>query len=125
MKLLAGFVLLALPFAVAHADHRGGRPPQAAFDACASARAGDTCTVAFGDHTMTGVCALAPDSSALACRPDRPRGPPPEAIAACDGRTSGDACSMTHDGHAIAGTCAQGRDSQVLACRPNGARPLR
>jgi hypothetical protein len=126
MKLLVGSLfVLALPFAVARADRPPHHaPPQAAFDACASAKAGDACSVTLHDHTITGVCAAAPESSALACRPDHPPGPPPEAITACSGLAAGDACSMTHDGHAITGSCALGPDGgDTLACRPAGGPP--
>ncbi|HEY0255342.1 MAG TPA: hypothetical protein VGC41_27625, partial [Kofleriaceae bacterium] len=63
MKLvLASVLALALPFAIARADHGPHhQPPQAAFDACARSKAGDTCTVTFGDHTLNGTCAAGPD----------------------------------------------------------------
>jgi len=78
MKLILGSLLLvALPVAVARADHRHHRPPQAAFDACAKAKAGDACSVALHDHKMTGTCGPARESSALVCRPDHPPGSPP------------------------------------------------
>jgi hypothetical protein len=75
--------LLALAcaaFAVpAFADPPSGKPPkppQEAFDACASAKEGDPCSVTFHDKTMSGVCHGTPDG--LACRPDgMPSGPPP------------------------------------------------
>ena len=120
MKLVVGSLLvLALPFAIARADHPHHKPPQAAFDACASSKAGDACTVALHDHKLTGVCVVAHDSSALVCRPDHPPGPPPAAIEACNGHGEGDACSVTHDGHDLAGTCARGHDGEgPLACRP-------
>ncbi|MBW8772956.1 MAG: hypothetical protein JF590_06680, partial [Gemmatimonadetes bacterium] len=93
MKLLAASLFtLALPFAAAYADHPQGHhgphgpPPQAAFDACAKAKAGDACSVTIHDHTLTGVCGPMPDSSALVCRPDHPPGPPPEALEACSGK---------------------------------------
>lgn len=123
----ASLFTLALPFAVAQADRSGPphhQPPQAAFDACASSKAGDVCTVTFGDHSITGVCAAAPNSQALACRPDHPPGPPPEAINACSGHAAGDACTVTHGDHAVTGTCAAGPDGNAtLACRPDGAPP--
>jgi hypothetical protein len=125
MKLIAGSLfLLVLPFAVARADRPHHPPPQAAFDACARAKAGDPCSVTLHDHTMTGVCAAAPDTTALACRPDHPPGPPPEAVAACDGHSVGDACTLSHGDHSMAGTCATGPDGQgPVACRPNDAPP--
>jgi hypothetical protein len=43
----------------AEREHR--RPPQAAFDACASKSAGAACEVTFREHTMTGTCAAASD----------------------------------------------------------------
>ena len=120
MKLVLGsLIALALPFAAAYADGPRHRPPQAAFDACAKAKAGDACSMKLRDHTLEGVCRPARESSALVCRPDRPMGPPPAAIEACNGRAEGDACSIVHDGHDIAGTCAHGRANGPLACRPS------
>jgi hypothetical protein len=121
MKLIAGSLfLLALPFAVAYADRPPPhQPPQAAFEACASSKAGDACSVTMHDHTITGVCAAAPDTAALACRPDHPPGPPREALDACGGHAAGDACSMTFGDHSVEGTCATGPDGKgPLACRP-------
>ncbi len=126
MKLvLASVLALALPFAIARADHGPHhQPPQAAFDACARSKAGDTCTVTFGDHTLNGTCAAGPDNQALACRPDHPPGPPPEAISACSGHAAGDACTVTFGDHALTGTCDAGPDSSgPLACHPAGPPP--
>jgi hypothetical protein len=125
MKLVLGSLfVLALPFAIAHADRPHHPPPQAAFDACATSKAGDACSVALHDHTITGVCATAPNTAQLVCRPDHPPGPPPEAIEACSGHSAGDACSMTHGDHAVAGTCVHGPDEAgPLACRPSQMPP--
>jgi hypothetical protein len=125
-KLVTGSLFfLILPFAVAYADRPPPhQPPQAAFDACARAKAGDACSVTLHDHTRTGVCAAAPDTAALVCRPDHPPGPPPEVLEACRDRSAGDACSFTHRDHAIGGTCANGPDGGgPLACRPDHAPP--
>jgi hypothetical protein len=122
-KLIASSLfLLALPLA-AWADHPHHQPPQAAFDACASSHAGDACSVTFGDHTITGTCAAAPDSQQLACRPDHPPGPPPEAVEACRSHSAGDACSVSFGNHTMTGTCAAGPDNGALACRPDHAPP--
>jgi hypothetical protein len=122
MKLVLGSLLvLALPLAAAYADGPHRHPPQAALDACAKAKADDACSFKMRDHTISGKCAPARQSSALVCRPDHPMGPPPEAVAACNGHAEGDACSMTHDGHDVAGTCAHGRRNGPLACRPANA----
>jgi hypothetical protein len=83
MKRSIQVTLLALACAAASvpafADPPPGgphKPPQEAFDACASAKDGDTCSVTFHDKTMSGVCHTTPDG--LACRPDgMPPGPPP------------------------------------------------
>lgn len=127
MKLLAAAALLvtALPFAIARADHPPPRqPPKAAFDACASAKRGDACTVALGDRSIDGTCEAFPDTAALACRPLRPPGPPPQAVDACRSAKEGDACSFTHGDHSLSGTCAKGPDTSApLACRPAGAPP--
>ena len=71
MKLIAACLfVLAVPFAIARADHGRHQPPQAAFDACAKSKAGDSCSVTFGDHTITGTCAQGRDGSGpLHCRP--------------------------------------------------------
>jgi hypothetical protein len=122
MKLVLGSLLvLALPLVAAHADGPRHHPPQAALDACAKAKADDACSFKLRDHTISGKCAAARQSSALVCRPDHPMGPPPEAVAACNGRAENDACSMAHDGHDVAGTCLHGRRNGPLACRPAGA----
>jgi len=126
MKLVLGSLLvLALPFAAAHADGpHHHKPPQAAFDACAKAKDGDACTVAWADHKMDGVCRPAHETSALVCRPAHPPGPPPAALDACRGKAEGDACSVSHDGHDVAGSCARHRDANApLACRPDHASP--
>lgn len=57
--------------------HPHHRPPPAAFEACKGKSEGDSCSVSFREHTMTGTCATTPESE-LACRPDHPPpGPPP------------------------------------------------
>jgi len=124
-KLIAcSLFVLAVPFAVAHADRPHHQPPQAAFDACARLKAGDVCTITLPDHTLSGVCVTPPDAAALVCRPDHPPGPPPAAIEACSGKAAGDACSISHGDHTFAGTCAQRPDGDgPLACRPNDAPP--
>ena len=92
------------------------RPPQAAFDACQSKSAGDTCEVAMPDRTVGGKCAATPDGT-LACRPDHPPGPPPELTRACEGKNDGDACVVTHHEHQEDGVCRKGR-SGTLICLP-------
>jgi hypothetical protein len=55
--------------------HRGGKPPQAAIDACKGKNSGDECTVSHDGHDKKGICGNPPDDIAtLACRHD---GPPP------------------------------------------------
>jgi hypothetical protein len=125
MKLVAwSLFLLTLSFAAAVAERPHPRPPQAAFDACAKAKAGDACSVALPDRTIAGVCAALPDTQALVCRPDHPPGPPPEAVEACNGRGAGDACTIMHGDRSLAGTCEHGPDGGgPLACRPDRAPP--
>lgn len=53
------------------------RPPPEAYEACAKANEGDTCTVKLRDRSITGICAEDPDA-ALFCLPDRPPPPPPD-----------------------------------------------
>lgn len=126
MKLVvSSLFVLALPFAIAHADRRPG-PPPGAFEACAKSKAGDVCSVTMHDRTINGVCTTAPDSAGLFCRPDHPPGPPPEAVEACNGRAAGDACSVTRGDRTLTGTCAAGPDGAgQLACRPSGPPPRR
>ena len=117
-KLIAlSLFVVALPFAVANADHPHHPPPQAAIDACAKAKAGDACSVTFHEHTIKGTCGTVPDVTGLVCKPEH-HGPPPEAIAACKDKAAGDACSVTFGDTTLAGTCAQHHD-HPLACRPN------
>ena len=128
-KIIFGAVVAtALPLALATAEVRPGRrkPPQAAFDACATSTLGAPCSVTLGDHSMTGTCEKGPDDEALACRLDHPPGPPPEAIAACKDASEGATCSVTFDDHTVSGSCEKGPDSHsTLACRPAGGRPRR
>ena len=125
--LIAGSALITiLPFAIAAADRPPPRqPPREAFEACAKLKAGDACSVTFGSHTVSGVCATGPDGGgALACKPDRPPGPPPEAIDACARSAEGDACSVTFGDHTISGKCAKGPDGTgPLACKPDQPPP--
>ena len=58
----------------AHADPPSFQaPPKEAFDACATSKEGDSCTVKFRDMVITGTCASFPERG-LFCRP---AGPPP------------------------------------------------
>lgn len=100
----------------ASAESQRHRPPQEAFDACASKAAGDACEVALPDRKLTGTCASTPEG-ALACRPDHPPGPPPELTQACAGKNDGDACTAKHGDHAEEGVCRRGR-SGALICLP-------
>ncbi len=52
------------------------KPPQAAYDACASADLGDSCTVSAPDRTISGTCREdRDDDSVLVCVPEgRPGG---------------------------------------------------
>ncbi len=97
-------------------------PPQAAFDACASLKAGDACSFTLDARALEGVCRVGPDDAKVACAPkDMPghghHGPPPEAVSACANLRAGDACSFTFGPRAVDGTCRAGPDSQV-ACAP-------
>jgi hypothetical protein len=92
------------------------RPPQAAFDACASKSAGAACEVTMPEHTLTGTCEATAEGP-LACRPAHPSGPPPELKEACAGKNDGDACTAKHHDHSEEGVCRRGR-SGVLICLP-------
>jgi hypothetical protein len=48
------FVALIGIAGVAYADHM--RPPQAAFDACAKSKQGDTCSFTKANHSVNGTC---------------------------------------------------------------------
>ena len=123
MKLFVAAILVtALPFAIAAAD--GPRPPhpppQAALDACAKSKQGDACSLALHGETLAGTCVTVPDTSTLACLPDRPPPPPREAVEACSNAKEGAACSFAHGDHSITGSCAKGpRGEMPLACRPS------
>jgi hypothetical protein len=107
------------------------RPPQAAFDACASKAIDDACSVAIGDRTIAGTCVSpppgAPDTAAF-CRPSGPPPhpphgpPPPEALTACDGKTADASCTVAlPDGRALEGTCRTpppDSGETRLACAP-------
>jgi hypothetical protein len=104
------------------------QPPPEAYTACTSKAAGDTCSVTFHEHTMSGTCSAIEEK--LACKPDHPpphggaggpHGPPPEAKAACTSKAAGAACSVTFpDGTMHSGACrtGPGGDDTTLACAP-------
>lgn len=51
-------------------DGEKRKPPQAAYDACASADLGDDCTVTANDRTISGTCRKdRDDDSLLVCVP--------------------------------------------------------
>jgi hypothetical protein len=109
---------------IAAADGPGPHaPPREAFEACASARAGDPCTVTLHDHTLAGTCEEFPGGGGLACRPNEPPPPPREAVDACAGSKEGDACSVTFGGRTLAGACVT--HGGTLACRPTDPPPPR
>jgi hypothetical protein len=95
-------------------EHR--RPPQAAYDACASKSAGAACEVAMHERTLTGTCEATAEGP-LACRPEHPPGPPHELTEACAGKNDGDACTAEHHDHSREGVCRRGR-SGALVCLP-------
>lgn len=69
MKKYLLFVALVAP---AYADHAHWTPPQAAFDACAKSKQGDTCSFKGKDNNaMSGTCEVPHHGSgaALVCRP--------------------------------------------------------
>jgi hypothetical protein len=76
----------------ANDEHGGGRhrgPPPEAFAACEGKAAGDACTIAHDDQSITGTClsppAEAPDTR-IVCRPDHmPEGGPPPGGGDCPG----------------------------------------
>jgi hypothetical protein len=121
LSTILGLSALALA-ASAHADQpTRPSPPQEAFDACASAKEGDTCTVKHGDHEMQGTCATFPERG-LVCRPSGPPPIPKEAYEACASAKEGATCSVTFGDHTMQGTCEAAPDG-ALACRPSGGPP--
>lgn len=129
-KLVIGsltIVSIALAGATAFADPPAPpSPPQEAFDACASSKEGDACSVSFQGHSIAGTCATFPGSNKLACRPNGPPPPPPEAVKACASSKAGEACTVDMHGHSVTGTCEHGPDGNgPLACRPAGPPPHR
>jgi hypothetical protein len=107
--------------------HRRG-PPQAAMQACAQLKAGDTCSFSVDGQTLDGVCRAGPDGGAIACASKAlpmgpPRAPPAEAISACASAKSGDACSFSIHGRALDGVCRAGPDGSSLACGPASMAP--
>jgi hypothetical protein len=66
------YLLLVALVAPAYADHPHWTPPQAAFDACAKSKQGDTCSFqGKADKTVNGTCEVPHHGSAtaLVCRP--------------------------------------------------------
>lgn len=130
MKTLRTLIVLGAlgvpaPGVLAHGPGPGHAPPPEAYAACEGAAAGDACSVALGEHTVTGRCR--PDrAETLYCHPDRPppRRPPPEAFAACAERDEGDACTVQSPrGDTIDGTCVRREASEALHCRPDRPPP--
>ena len=100
-------------------------PPPAAFDACASKGAGDTCSVKLGDRDIAGICTAPPSGASdprISCLPKDmpppgpgsdgqgpagrpPRAPPAEALTACDGKASDATCSVKVGDRSIDGSC--------------------
>jgi hypothetical protein len=76
---LAGGAAVSLFSLAAQAGDSAHPPlPEIAYTSCASKSAGDACSVAFGDKTVSGTCAASPeDSSRLFCRLSEPPPHPP------------------------------------------------
>jgi hypothetical protein len=100
-------------------------PPPEALQACSGLQENATCSVTFGDHTMTGTCHSGPQGEAAACMPSggppgggHHHGPPQEALDACNGVQTGASCSFIHQGETRTGTCQPGPDNLPAACMP-------
>ena len=95
-------------------------PPQAAIDACASLRAGDSCSFKMDGRQVDGVCRAGPEGRAACAPKDMPPPPPPPkaALDACASLRSGDGCSFSIDGHQMDGVCRSGPDHGPLGCAP-------
>ncbi len=129
-------------------------PPQEAPDACATATQGAACSFALPNgNSVNGSCVTPPNSSALACAPQRMiqqngqsplgqapangqsplgqipnggqyvQGPPQEAVDACASSTEGASCSFTLPNRTVEGTCITSPNSSQLACAPQGMIP--
>jgi hypothetical protein len=68
-------LLTAAPATLAQPRDPPPTPPSEAFEACASSRDGDACTVKLPDREIQGTCAPFHDAG-LACRPNGPPPPP-------------------------------------------------
>ncbi|MDA5564231.1 MULTISPECIES: hypothetical protein [Cobetia] len=70
LALMAG-ALLAIS-GMSMAQPPGGKPPQEAFDACASKQVGDQCQIAVpeADSLVPGHCVAPPQGGETACLPD-------------------------------------------------------
>lgn len=90
----------------------GCAPTAEQIAACASAAAGDACTLAVGSASADGTC-RASITGEVGCAPNPPA-PPAEAIAACDGKASGDTCVVDDDGDT--GVCKTAADGTTVAC---------
>lgn len=112
---LALVLALGAAAVIARADSGPPAPPAPPANTCNGQQAGASCTITFGDRTIRGSCASAPDGR-LACRPSAPA-PPAEAVTACNARRVGDACSVTFGPVSVSGSCATADDGS-LACRP-------
>jgi hypothetical protein len=111
-------IAVAMAVGAARADDRAPHaPPPEIFNACEGRQAGSACSMTFGDRTVQGTCAAAPDAR-LACRPGAPP-PLSEAVAACEAKQVGDGCSVAFGPLTMSGTCAAVEDGR-LACRPSG-----
>jgi hypothetical protein len=105
-------------------EHRA--PPPEAYAACATASAGEGCTITTPDGAVDGTC-LAAAGPSLACRPRNPppgarRAPPPESLAACAALVAGEACSFASPGGTLEGVCVAPQ-GKPLGCRPNRPPP--
>lgn len=92
-------------------------PPPEAIAACASLKAGQTCSFTSPRGAESGTCGQPEPTAPLACRPER-RGPPAESIAACKERKSGDVCTFVSPSGRETGQCVQHERDRVLGCRP-------
>jgi 4-amino-4-deoxy-L-arabinose transferase-like glycosyltransferase len=116
---------------------RQGTPP-AAFDVCASASQGASCTFTLPNgNAINGTCIDAPNANGLVCAPQgmipqnnqqggqQPsrQGPPQQALDACANLSQGADCSFQGRDQTVNGICIMPPNLNELACAPQGMIP--
>ncbi|HWE23529.1 MAG TPA: hypothetical protein VG496_06265 [Myxococcales bacterium] len=103
-------------------------PPPEPVQACASKKAGDSCSFTIANVTVNGMCRQFGDGDGdpgdvLACVPPFVMPPPGPPAQACASKAAGDACTITIDGKTLNGVCHQLPDSGPSLCLPPPPQP--